>query len=85
MVARASYPISYRFDTPYTADSHPIRSMPKGPAKQGQTNITLELRTDLVEHLDTQARYLGQSRAAYLRGLVIKDMDRQGPGRVATA
>jgi len=62
-----------------------MKAMPKGPAKQGQTNITLELRTDLVEHLDTQARYLGQSRAAYLRGLVIKDMDRQGPGRVATA
>jgi hypothetical protein len=62
-----------------------MKAMPKGPAKQGQTNITLELRTDLVEHLDAQARYLGQSRAAYLRGLVIKDMDRQGPGRMATA
>ena len=59
--------------------------MPKGPAKQGHANITLELRIDLVEHLDTQARYLGQSRAAYIRGLVIKDMKRQGPRRVATA
>jgi hypothetical protein len=59
--------------------------MPKGPAKQGQANITLELRIDLVEHLDTQARYLGQSRAAYIRGLVIKDMKRQGPGPMATA
>ena len=58
--------------------------MPSWPAKEGQTAITLELRTDLVEHLDAQARYLGQSRAAYLRGLVIKDMDRQGPGLVAT-
>jgi hypothetical protein len=62
-----------------------MKAMAKGPAKEGQTVITLELRIDLVEHLDTQARYLGQSRAAYIRGLVIKDMDRQGPGPMATA
>jgi hypothetical protein len=59
--------------------------MPKGPAKQGQANITLELRIDLVEHLDTQARYLGQSRAAYIRGLVIKDMKRLLASGRATA
>ena len=81
----AILPLWFHIRTPYTADSHPPRSMPSWPAKEGQTAITLELRTDLVEHLDTQARYLGQSRAAYLRGLVIKDMDRQGPSRMATA
>jgi hypothetical protein len=59
--------------------------MPSWPAKEGQTAMTLQLRTDLVEHLDRQARYLGQSRAAYLRGLIIKDMYRQGPSRRATA
>jgi len=59
--------------------------MPKGPAKQGQTNITLELRTDLVEHLDVQSQYEGCSRAAYMRRLIVRDIERQGPGRVAKA
>jgi hypothetical protein len=43
--------------------------------------MTIELRADLVEHLDAQAEYLGCSRAAYLRGLVVKDMERQGPAQ----
>ncbi|WP_396274873.1 hypothetical protein [Hyphomonas sp.] len=55
--------------------------MPTWPTKEGRTTITLELRTELVEHLDAQAEYLGQSRAAYVRGLVMRDMERQGPGR----
>jgi hypothetical protein len=57
--------------------------MPTWPTKEGRTTITLELRTELVEHLDAQAEYLGQSRAAYVRGLVMKDMGRQGPGKAA--
>jgi hypothetical protein len=57
--------------------------MPTWPTKEGRTTITLELRTELVEHLDAQAEYLGQSRAAYVRGLVMKDMERQGPGKAA--
>jgi predicted DNA-binding protein len=57
--------------------------MPTWPTKEGRTTITLELRTELVEHLDAQAEYLGQSRAAYVRGLVMKDMERQGPGRAS--
>jgi predicted DNA-binding protein len=59
--------------------------MPSWPAKEGRTAITLELKTELVQHLDSMSAYLGQSRAAYIRGLVIKDMERQGPGRAAQA
>jgi hypothetical protein len=39
----------------------------------------------LVAHLDAQAEYVGCSRAAYLRGLVVKDMERQGPAPAAKA
>ena len=53
--------------------------MPAWPAREGQRTMTIELRADLVDHLDTQAEYYGMSRAAYLRTLVIKDMERQGP------
>jgi predicted DNA-binding protein len=59
--------------------------MPTWPTKEGRTTITLELRTELVEHLDAQAEYLGQSRAAYVRGLVMKDMERQGPTKAKKA
>lgn len=47
--------------------------------------MTIELRAELVDHLDAQAAYNGCSRAAYLRMLVVKDVERQGPARVATA
>ena len=43
--------------------------------------MTLELKNQMVQHLDAMAEYLGCSRAAYVRGLVIKDMERQGPGK----
>jgi hypothetical protein len=74
-------PLPLRIRTPYTADSHPHPLMPGWPSREGRTAITLELKTELVEHLDAQASYLGCSRAAYIRGLVIRDMERQGPGR----
>jgi hypothetical protein len=57
--------------------------MPTWPSPEGRSAITLELRTDLLIHLDTQASYMGCSRAAYIRGLVIRDMERQGPGRAS--
>ena len=41
--------------------------------------MTIEMRADLVEHIDHHAEYLGMSRAAYLRQLVVRDMERQGP------
>jgi predicted DNA-binding protein len=59
--------------------------MPSWPNKEGRTTITLELKLELVEHLDTQAQYLGQSRAAYIRQLIVRDMERQGPARLVTA
>ena len=57
--------------------------MPSWPTKEGRTTVTLELKTQMVQHLDAMAEYLGCSRAAYVRGLVIKDMERQGPGRAS--
>jgi hypothetical protein len=71
--------------TPYTAERHPLEPMPAWPAREGQKTMTIELRADLVEHLDAQAEYLGCSRAAYLRQLVVKDMERQGPAVAAKA
>jgi len=58
-------------------------SMAPWEAREGHKMITTELRADLVEHLDIQARYYGMSRAAYLRNLVIRDMERQGPAPAA--
>ena len=78
-------PFLFRIRTPYAVDPHPHPSMPGWPSREGRTAITLELKTELVNHLDAQASYLGCSRAAYIRGLVIRDMERQGPGRSATA
>ena len=53
--------------------------MPSWPVKDGLRCMTVEMRSDLVAHLDQQSEYLGMSRAAYLRQLVVKDMERQGP------
>jgi hypothetical protein len=44
-------------------------------ASEGKTVITIELRINLVQHLDARASYLDCSRAAYLRRLVIEDME----------
>jgi hypothetical protein len=60
-------------------------AMPGWPTAEGKKCLTLELRAELVEHLDSQAQYEGCSRAAYLRQLIVRDIERQGPGRVATA
>ena len=57
--------------------------MPAWPAKDGQKTMTIELRLDMVEHLDTQAVYYGSSRAAYLRKLVVEDMERKGTAPTA--
>jgi len=56
--------------------------MPSWPSKDGMKCMTIEMRHDMVEHLDTQADYLGCSRAFYLRQLVLKDMRRQGPPEI---
>jgi hypothetical protein len=42
---------------------------------------TFDLTQEQVQHLDDMARYLGSSRVAYLRQIIVRDMERQGPGR----
>jgi hypothetical protein len=53
--------------------------MPDWPLPDSRRSVTLELPTEFVAHLDEQAQYVGCSRAAYLRQLIRRDMDRQGP------
>jgi predicted transcriptional regulator len=57
--------------------------MPTWPTPEGRRSITLELSSDLVDHLDAQADYLGCSRAAYIRQLIVRDTERQGAARTA--
>jgi hypothetical protein len=59
--------------------------MPGWPIAEGRRCITIELAELHVDHLDHQAEYEGCSRAAYLRRLIIRDIERQGPGRAAQA
>ena len=85
MVARRSYPFRFRFCIPYAVNSHTHHLMPDWPIPDGYRCITTQLRTPLVEHLDARAAYLGCSRVAYLRQLILDDIKRQGPGRRASA
>lgn len=59
--------------------------MPGWPTAEGRRCITVELAAEMVQHCDDQADYLGCSRAAYLRQLIVRDMERQGPPRMVTA
>jgi hypothetical protein len=59
--------------------------MPGWPTAEGRRCITIELAIEHVSHLDYQAEYEGCSRAAYIRRLIVRDIERQGPSRVATA
>jgi predicted DNA binding CopG/RHH family protein len=54
------------------------------PPPSGQRAITLNLREEHVAHIDAQAAYEGCSRAAYIRQLIVRDMERQGPTRRCT-
>jgi hypothetical protein len=51
--------------------------MPTWPTPEGRKTITLEVPVDLLEHVDARAQYLGCSRAAYLRQLMVFDIERQ--------
>jgi predicted DNA-binding protein len=53
--------------------------MPSWPIPPGRRCITIELPAEHVQHLDDQARYLGCTRAAYLRQLIVRDLERQAP------
>jgi hypothetical protein len=75
-------PVSYRCG--YASASHRLKfqtpnAMPTWPTPQGRKTITIEFSEQHVQHLDEQANYLGCSRAAYLRQLVVKDIARQAP------
>jgi predicted transcriptional regulator len=48
--------------------------MPRPPVDPDVKSMTVQLRPELTEHLDQQAFYLGISRAAYLRQLVMEDI-----------
>jgi hypothetical protein len=53
-------------------DSQP---MPTWPPRDGKRHLTLELPAELVEHLDARASYEGCSRPAYLRKLIVRDIE----------
>ena len=55
--------------------------MPPWPVRPGRKCITVELPVEQVEHLDREADYLGCTRAAYLRQLILRDMGRLAPGK----
>ncbi len=57
--------------------------MPTWPTSDGRRAITLEVPASHVEHLDQQASYEGCSRAAYIRQLIRRDIERQGPASQA--
>jgi predicted DNA binding CopG/RHH family protein len=57
--------------------------MPTHPSPEGRRSITLELPTHLVDHVDQQRSFIGMSRAAYIRQLIARDTERQGPARTA--
>ena len=80
-----SLPVNWWFRNPTRIVGEPhLPTMPGWPTAEGKKCLTLELRAELVEHLDSQAQYEGCSRAAYLRQLIVRDIERQGP-RVVTA
>ena len=53
------------------------RPMPTWPTPEGRRCITLDLATEHVEHLDSQAAYYGCTRVAYIRRLIVDDIRRQ--------
>ena len=60
--------------------------MPTWPTPEGRRTITIEVPNDLLDRIDAQAQYLGCSRAAYIRQTMVRDLERQGPGkRIAKA
>lgn len=50
--------------------------MPTWPTPEGRKTITLEVPNELLDRIDVQAKYLGCSRAAYLRQLMVRDIER---------
>jgi hypothetical protein len=59
--------------------------MPGWPTAEGRKCVTIELALEHIQHCDDMAAYNGCSRAAYLRQLIVRDIERQGPSRTAQA
>lgn len=62
---------------PYAAIPHPFSSMPTWPTPSGRRTVTIELPEGHVAFLDSQAKYQGCSRAAYIRQLIRRDIELQ--------
>ena len=56
---------------------HRIDAVPTWPTPAGRRTITIELPEGHVAYLDSQAKYQGCSRAAYIRQLIRRDIERQ--------
>lgn len=52
-------------------------AVPTWPTPAGRKTITLELPNEHVAFLDTQARHRGCSRAAFIRWLIVSELERQ--------
>lgn len=50
--------------------------MPTWPPAPGRRTITIQLQPDQIQHLDDQAAYIGCTRAATCRRLIVQDRDR---------
>ena len=51
--------------------------MPGWPVDQDKRIINVALAAEHVVYLDSRAEYEGCTRAAYLRGLIVRDIERQ--------
>lgn len=49
--------------------------MPTWPTPEGRRVVTLEMPLHLIEHLDSQAKRRGCSRAAFVRWLIVNDIE----------
>jgi hypothetical protein len=58
-------------------------TMPGWPTPEGRRCVTIELAVEHIQHLDDMSAYYGMSRAAYLRTLIVRDVERQGPAPTA--
>jgi len=47
------------------------------PPVPGRRAINLDLADRLIEHADRMAAYFGMSRTAYIRQLIVHDIERQ--------
>jgi hypothetical protein len=59
--------------------------MPTWPTPPGRRSITIELPEDQIQHLDAQAAYVGCSRAAHFRRLIVDDRSRPTPPAILPA